>query len=110
MNAATSSGAQAACPAHTPNDALCRAHYRAAERIHAAAAWDAQVRAAAAAVSAEHVGHGLLVERAREIVYRGAFCIARREGRRVWLGASLEHDGGYRVLYAAANASAGGAA
>lgn len=78
---------------------LCRAHHRAAERIHATAAWDAQVRAAAAAVSAERVALVLLIERAREIVYRGPFCTALRAGGRVQLGACLTEPGGYLELY-----------
>ena len=90
--------AQAAIEPAGPNAGLCRAHHRAAERIHATATWDAQVRAAAAAVSAERVALVMLIERAREIVYRGPFCVANRSGRRVLLGASLTEPGGYLEL------------
>jgi len=99
MNHILPGSAQAANEPTGPTADLCRAHYRAAERIHATAAWDAQVRAAASAVSAERVALVLLIERAREIVYRGPFCVALRPRGRMQLGASLTAPGGYLELY-----------
>lgn len=105
MNTPVPQAHQAAPEPTGPMADLCRSHYRAAERIHAAAAWDAQVRSAASAVSAEDVSIVLLIERSREIMYRGPFCLGTRAGRRVVLGASLAAAGGYLVL---GDAPAGG--
>lgn len=74
---------------------LCRAHYRAAERIHVASAWSHQVRSAAAVVNADGLPFVILVERAREIVFRGAFYTTLNNGRYVIFGASLLDAGGF---------------
>lgn len=78
--------------------ALCRAHYRTAERIMAVQLWDHAVKHAAGAVGASHLPYRTLVQRASEIVLRGALYSVRRHGRIITFGASLIDDGAYVPL------------
>lgn len=78
---------------------VSRVHHRTAERIQALAAWQIQVVNAAAAVGAERVPYQTLLQRAREIVLRGATYTVDRGDCSITYGASLIDDGGFVPLY-----------
>lgn len=85
----------------------CKAHYRTAERIHANAAWQTQVRNIAGVVGAQDVPYSELVHRAREILVKGPTYEVTRGGRTITYGASLIDEGGYIELLSAAGGDAG---
>lgn len=78
--------------------AYCRAQHRAAVRIAANEMNPSAVRTAARSVNADDVYHGTLVERAREIVLRGALYACRRNGQIVTFGANLREPHGFAQL------------
>lgn len=78
--------------------ALSHVHYRTAARIHTEAAWQSQVLNIAAVVGAQNVPYSTLVQRASEIMFKGAVYEIERDGLLITMGASLLDHGGFAPI------------